>query len=59
MGKQNFVSTRDEETAKKLRELGLQEIQNSNGFFTFINCNLFTFGDLDKSKIKYTNNLSI
>jgi hypothetical protein len=58
--KQNFVSTSDEVTYKKLLSLGYKEIQNSNGLHTFINKPItFVSDDLDTLKLQYSNILCI
>lgn len=54
----HFVCTSDEETRKKLLAEGLVEIKNSNGVYTFITNGRQNFS-VDKSKIKYMNNLCI
>lgn len=58
--KQNFVSTKDEDTRKLLIKLGFKEIQNSNGLYTFLNDSHLRFSeDIDMSKINYSNMLCI
>ena len=59
--KQNFIKTSDSETASKLLELGFQKVDNTNGIYTFLNTgkNQFSENDIDKSKIQYSNILSI
>lgn len=34
----NFIKTRDKETADKLKNLGYELIEFSNGFYVFLNC---------------------
>lgn len=59
--KQNFIKTTDSEIASKLLELGFQEVDNTNGIYTFLNTGMIQFSDndIDKSKIQYSNMLSI
>ena len=45
----NFIKTRSEDTAQKLRNLGLQEVtQYDSEFYTFINNRKFVFTEKDK-----------
>lgn len=58
--KQNFIRTTDASTATTLLRLGFQKVDESNGIYTFLNCNKFQFSeDIDKTKIQYTNMLCI
>ncbi len=58
--KQNFIRTTDISTATTLSELGFQKVDESNGIYTFLNCNKLQFAeDIDRSKIQYTNMLCI
>jgi hypothetical protein len=58
--KQNFLKTKDISTATALSKLGFQQVDNSNGWVTFINNNKLHFSnDIDQSKIKYSNILCI
>ncbi len=59
--KQNFIKTTDSEIASKLLLLGFQEVDNTNGIYTFLNTGMIQFSDndIDKSKIQYSNMLSI
>ena len=59
--KQNFIKTSDSETASKLLKLGFQKVDNTNGIYTFLNTGKIQFSenDIDKSKIQYSNMLSI
>lgn len=57
--KQNFIQTRDKETAEKLLQLGFQEIPSVTGFYTFLNCQKCNFEEVDTNKISYTNKLCI
>ena len=58
---EQFICTYDVNTANKLRALGLKELINSNGQFTFLNSKTISFSnnDIDINKIKYTNKLCI
>lgn len=58
--KQNFIKTSDCEIASKLSKLGFQKIDEQNGIYTFLNTGKIQFSeDIDKSKIQYSNMLSI
>ena len=58
--KQNFIKTSDESTAETLIELNYQQVDFSNGIYTFLNTDKMQFSDdIDKSKIQYSNNLCI
>ena len=58
--KQNFIKTADESTAETLKELNYQQVDFSNGIYTFLNTDKMQFSDdIDKSKIQYSNNLCI
>lgn len=58
--KQNFIRTTDTSTATTLLRLGFQKVDESNGIYTFLNCNKLQFSeDIDKTKIQYTNMLCI
>ena len=59
--KQNFIKTTDKETADKLMFEGFQLMSQSNGVYTFLNQppKNFTFDEVDKKKIAYTNILSM
>lgn len=58
--KQNFIKTSDKSTAEVLIDLGFQQIDFSNGIYTFLNNNQMKFSDdVDKSKIQYSNMLSV
>lgn len=57
--KQNFIKTADESTAETLRELNYQQVDFSNGIYTFLNTDKMQFSDdIDKSKIQYSNMLT-
>ena len=56
--KQNFIKTSDESTAETLRELIYQQVDFSNGIYTFLNTDKINFSEnIDKSKIQYSNML--
>ena len=58
--KQNFIKTSDESTAETLKNLNYQQVDFSNGIYTFLNTDKIQFSDdIDKSKIQYSNNLCI
>ena len=58
--KQNFIKTSDESTAETLRELNYQQVDFSNGIYTFLNTDKINFSDdIDKSKIQYSNMLCV
>lgn len=50
-----FISTSDLETYKMLKGLGFQEVENSNGRWTFINDRKIVFSDNDVKNVNYTN----
>lgn len=57
--KQHFIKTSDKETVTKLKILGLQEVNNSNGTYLFVNSDKIQFdSDLDQSKLHFTNILT-
>ena len=58
--KQNFIKTSDESTAETLRELNYQQVDFSNGIYTFLNTDKINFSEsIDKSKIQYSNMLCV
>ena len=58
--KQNFIKTSDESTAETLKELNYQQVDFSNGIYTFLNTDKMNFSeDIDKSKIQYSNMLCV
>ena len=59
--KQNFIKTTDKETADKLISAGFQLVSQSNGVYTFLNQlpTNFSFDEVDKNKMAYTNMLSL
>jgi hypothetical protein len=58
--KQNFIKTNDVSTAIELLKLGFQQVDNSDGYATFLNTDKLQFSDdIDKSKIQYSNMLCI
>lgn len=59
--KQNFITTTDKETADKLMSAGFQLVTTSGSAFTFLNQlpKNFTFDEVDKKKMAYTNILSM
>lgn len=56
-----FVIVQDSETAAKLLSSGFQLVSQINGTYTFINKvpQRFNFSEIDKTKIVYTNILSL
>ena len=62
MSNTKFIATSDEETRTLLRKIGYEEIQNSNGLYTFVNDKPMTFASaagIEISKLRYTNTLCI
>lgn len=59
--KQNFITTTDKETADKLILAGFQLISQSGSAYTFLNQlpKNFSFDEVDKKKMAYTNILSM
>ena len=59
--KQNFINTTDKETADKLISDGFQLVSQSGSVYTFLNQppKNFTFDEVDKKKMAYTNSLNI
>lgn len=59
--KQNFIMTRDKETADKLISAGFQLVSQSGNVYTFLNQlpKNFSFDEVDKGKMAYTNILSM
>ena len=58
--KQNFIKTSDESTAETLRDLNYQQVDFSNGIYTFLNTDKINFSEsIDKSKIQYSNMLCV
>ena len=59
--KQKFIMTTDKETADKLISVGFQLVSQNNGVYTFLNQppKNFTFDEVDKKKMAYTNILNI
>ena len=58
--KQKFITTTDKEIADKLISAGFQLV-SQNGIYTFLNQlpKNFSFEEIDKNKIAYTNILSM
>ena len=56
-----FIIVQDDETAKKLSLSGFWLISKINGTYTFMNQvpQHFSFDEVDKSKLAYTNILSL
>ena len=56
-----FIIVQDESTANKLISSGFQLVTQVNGTYTFMNIipQHFNFSEVDKSKLVYTNILSI
>lgn len=59
--KKNFIMTSDKETADKLISVGFQLVSQDNGTYTFLNQlpKNFSFEEVDKTKMAYTNMLNI
>lgn len=58
--KQNFIKTSDEHTAETLKNLNYQQVDFSNGIYTFLNTDKMNFSEeVDKSKIQYSNMLCV
>lgn len=58
--KQNFIKTSDKSTAKTLKNLNYQQVDFSNGIYTFLNSDKINFSEnIDKSKIQYSNMLCV
>ena len=59
--KQNFIMTTDKETADKLISVGFQLVSQNGNFYTFLNQfpKNFSFDEVDKKKMAYTNILSM
>lgn len=58
--KQNFIKTADEATAETLKKLNYQQVDFSNGIYTFLNSDTMNFSEeIDKSKIQYSNMLCV
>ena len=57
----NFIKTTDKETADKLISAGFQLVSQSGSVYTFLNQppKNFTFDEVDKKKMAYTNTLNI
>ena len=59
--KQNFITTTDKETADKLISAGFRLVSQNGNAYTFLNQlpKNFTFDEVDKTKMAYTNILSM
>ena len=58
--KQIFIKTSDESTAETLKNLNYQQVDFSNGIYTFLNTDKLNFSeDIDKTKIQYSNMLCV
>ena len=58
--KYNFIKTQDSKIRDVLKRIGFKQIDETNGFYTFINDNTLKFSeDVDTSKIHYTNMLCL
>ena len=58
--KQIFIKTADESTAETLKNLNYQQVDFSNGIYTFLNTDKLNFSeDIDKTKIQYSNMLCV
>ena len=55
--KKNFIMTSDKRVADKLVSAGFQLVSQNDNFYTFLNQppKHFSFDDVDKTKIAYTN----
>ena len=58
---QKFIITKDEKAANTLLESGFKLIKRDGSVYTFLNDmpKSFNFANFDKSKIAYTNILSV
>ena len=58
--KQNFIKTSDESTAETLKNLNYQQVDFSNGIYTFLNTDKINFSEnIAESKIQYSNMLCV
>lgn len=58
--KENFIKTSDKETALLLEAEGFVKIDESNGFYTFLNQTHKKFSNnVNEKKISYTNILNV
>ena len=59
--KQNFITTTDKETADKLISAGFKLVSQNGNAYTFLNQTPknFSFEEVDKTKMAYTNILSM
>lgn len=59
--KKNFITTNDKETADKLLSAGFQLVSQNEYVYTFLNQlpKNFSFDEVDKKKMAYTNILSM
>ena len=59
--KQNFITTTDKETSDKLISAGFQLVSQNGNVYTFLNQlpKNFSFDEVDKKKMAYTNILSM
>lgn len=57
----NFIMTNDKDTADRLISVGFQLVSQYNGTYTFLNQlpKNFSFEEVDKTKMAYTNMLNI
>lgn len=57
----NFINTTDKETVDKLIAVGFQLVSHTGGVYTFLNQppKNFTFDEVDKKKVAYTNTLNV
>jgi hypothetical protein len=57
----NFITTNDKETADKLISVGFQLVTQNGNTYTFLNQlpTNFSFDEVDKKKMVYTNTLSM
>lgn len=54
-----FIKVIDKKTAETLMKLGFQLVDDTNGFFTFLNTNKIKFSDeIDLKNIQYSNILT-
>ena len=58
--KQNFIRTTDFDTATKLKESGLQLVNEASGVYTFLNRDKTQYSaDIDIKKLNFSNQLCV
>lgn len=56
----NFVRTTDAETAEKLKNAGLQLVNEASGIYTFLNYDKFQYAtEIDAKKLNYSDVLCV